>query len=73
LAFPPDGKGKQLSLAALDAATLKWELITPNGPEIPATKYGGYMGYFDSRLNAFVIHSRYTDRPWVYRHKPRAR
>lgn len=71
LAFAPDGRGKQLNLAALDAATLQWRMITPNGPPIPATQYGGYMGYFDPRLNALVIQPRYSDRMWVYRHKPR--
>ncbi|MBI1368647.1 MAG: hypothetical protein GC162_08335 [Planctomycetes bacterium] len=69
LAFAPDGQGKELKLAALDAATLQWELIEPNGPAIPAGQYGGHMGYFDPRLDAFVVHSRSSDRVWVYRHK----
>lgn len=71
LAYPPDGRGKQLRLAALDGATLRWTLIEPNGPPIPAPKYGGTMGYFDPRLNVFVLQARYDDRMWVYRHARR--
>lgn len=69
LAFPPEGRGKKLKLAAFSLTTNRWELIEPNGPGVPEIKYGGYMGYYDSRHNALVIQGRYSDRLWVYRHQ----
>jgi hypothetical protein len=69
LAFPPDGRGKQLRLAAFSLATNKWELIEAEGPAIPEPKYGGHMGYYDPQHNVLMIQARYTDRVWVYRHQ----
>jgi len=68
LAFPPDGRGKQLRLAAFSLATGRWELIEPNGPAVPAIQYGGYTGYYDPGHHVLVIQGRYCDRVWVYRH-----
>jgi hypothetical protein len=68
LAFPPKGKGKALSLAAFSLKTMKWQPITPKGPAIPQTKYGGYMGYYDPAHNALVVQGRYVRQMWVYRH-----
>jgi hypothetical protein len=68
LAFPPDGRGKELRLAAFSLETGEWELIEPNGPGVPQTMYGGYMGYYDPQHNALVIHGRYGNQAWVYRH-----
>lgn len=68
LAFPPDGRGKTMKLAAFSLKTNKWDLLDPRGPTIPETKYGSYMGYYDPQHNAFVVQGRYSDRMWVYRH-----
>ena len=68
LAFPPDGRGKELRLAAFSVTTNRWKTIEPVGPKIPAIKYGGYTGYFDPRYNALVVQGRYSERVWVYRH-----
>jgi len=68
LAFPPDGRGKKLQLAAFSLKTNRWELITPKGPGVPETKYGSYMGYYDPQQNVFVVQGRYSDRMWVYRY-----
>ena len=68
LAFPPEGRGKQLRLAAFSLATGRWETIEPAGPGIPAIQYGGYTGYFDPRHNGLVVQGRYSDQVWVYRH-----
>jgi len=69
LAFAPNGRGKKLRLAAFSPATNHWEMIEPDGPEIPTIQYGGYMGYFDPRYMVLVIQGRYSDRIWVYRHR----
>jgi hypothetical protein len=66
LAYAPDGRGKELQLAAFSLATNRWELIEPNRP--PAIQYGGYTGYYDPRHNTFVVQGRYSNRVWVYRH-----
>lgn len=68
LAFPPDGRGKELRLATFSLAANRWEMIEPVGPGIPVIKYGGYAGYFDPRHNVFVVQGRYSERVWVYRH-----
>ena len=68
LAFPPDGRGKALKLAALSLKTNKWTMIEPDGPPPVETKYGMYMGYWDPVHNGFVIQGRYSDQVWVYRH-----
>jgi hypothetical protein len=68
LAFAPNGRGKDLQLAAFSLETKRWEIIKPNGPAIPATKYGSYTGYYDPLHNVFVIQGRYSDQIWVYRH-----
>ncbi len=70
LAFPPQGKGKAMSLAAFSPLERRWRLIEPGGPGIPQTKYGMYMGYYDPRHNVFVVQGRTSDRVWVYRHRP---
>ena len=67
LAFPPDGRGKKLSLATFDLQKKAWSLITPKGDQIPETKYGSYMGYYDPHHDVFVIQGRYSDKMWVYR------
>ncbi len=69
LAFAPNGRGKELTLAAYSLATNKWTMIEPKGDPIPQTKYGMYMGYYDPKHNALVIQGRNSDRMWVYRHK----
>lgn len=71
LAFPSGGRGKQLSLASYSLDTNRWEIVKPDGPEIPATQYGSYMGYYDERHEVFVVQGRNTNRMWVYRHRPR--
>jgi hypothetical protein len=71
LAFPAEGRGKQLSLAAFSLDTNRWQIVQPDGPEIPATQYGSYMGYFDERHEVFVVQGRNRDHMWAYRHKPR--
>ncbi len=69
LAFPPEGRGKRLQLAAFSLATNRWNLIEPSGPEVPEIKYGGYMGYYDPQHNAFVVQGRSSNRMWAYRHR----
>jgi hypothetical protein len=69
LAFPPGGRGKQLALAAYSLEANRWELVEPDGPAVPATRFGSYMGYFDERHGVFVVQGRNTDRMWVYRHR----
>jgi hypothetical protein len=69
LAFAPDGRGKELRLAAYSPAANKWQIINPAGPSVPVIKYGGYTGYYDPHHNVFVIQGRYSDRLWVYRHR----
>ena len=69
LAFAPDGRGKELRLAAYSLITNTWQLIEPRGPKIPTIKYGGYTGYFDPGHNVLVIQGRYSNRLWVYRHQ----
>lgn len=69
LAFPPGGRGKQLALAAYSLDANRWEVIEPDGPAIPATRYGSYMGYYDPVHEAFVVQGRNSSRMWVYRHK----
>lgn len=69
LAFPPDGRGKDLKLAALSLDTKQWRIVEPDGPPPPVTKYGSYMGYYDPRHRVFVVQGRYSKRMWVYRHK----
>ena len=68
LAFPPEGRGKELQLASFSLATKKWNLFEPKGEPVLTGKYGGCMGYYDPRHNVFVIQSRGCDRMWVYRH-----
>lgn len=68
LAFPPEGRGKKRRLAAFSLAEKRWEILEPQGPEIPETRFGGYMGYYDPRHRVLVIQGRYSDRLWVYRH-----
>lgn len=68
LAFPPEGRGKQLQLAAFSLATNRWEIVEPAGPAIPATKYGSYTGYYDPQHNVLVVQGRNNDQMWVYRH-----
>lgn len=70
LAFPPGGRGKQLSLAAYSLETNRWEIVKPDGPEVPATQFGSYMGYYDERHEVFVVQGRNSSRMWVYRQKP---
>lgn len=70
LAFPAGGRGKQLSLAAFSLETNRWEIVQPDGPEIPSTQFGSYMGYYHERHAVFVVQGRNNDRLWVYRHKP---
>ena len=55
-------------LAAFSLATNKWDILTPNGPGFPESKYGSYMGYYDPQHNVFVVQGRYADSMWVYRH-----
>ena len=69
LLFPPEGKGKAMSLAVYSLASNQWDLVEPNGPGVPETKYGMYMGYYDPKHNVFMVQGRYVDRIWVYRHK----
>lgn len=69
LAFAPDGRGKELRLAAYSLAANRWQMIDPAGPGVPAIQYGGYTGYYDPDHNVFVIQGRYSDRLWVYRHQ----
>ena len=69
LAFAPDGRGKTLRLAAYSLASNKWQIIDPDGPDVPTIKYGGYTGYYDPEHNVFVVQGRYSDRLWVYRHQ----
>jgi len=68
LAFSPGGRGKKLKLAALSLDTGRWEIIEAQGPPVPETKFGHYMGYYDPQHNALVIQGRYSDRMWAYRH-----
>lgn len=67
LAFPPDGRGKKLRLAAFSLSTRRWEIIKPGGDDIPEVKFGLYAGYYDPQHNVLVIQGRYSDRVWVYR------
>lgn len=69
LAFAPDGRGKELRLAAYSLAANTWQMINPAGPGVPAIQYGGYTGYYDPQHNVLVIQGRYSDRLWVYRHQ----
>jgi hypothetical protein len=69
LAFPPGGRGKQLALAAYSLEANRWGLVEPDGPAVPATRFGSYMGYFDERHGVFIVQGRNTDRMWVYRHR----
>lgn len=67
LAFPPDGRGKEMRLAAFSLETKRWKMIEPRGDRIPATKYGSYMGYFDSHHGVFVVQGRTSNRMWIFR------
>lgn len=68
LAFAPEGRGKSLQLASFSISENKWEIITPRGPAIPETKYGGYTGYFDPQHGIFLIQGRTSDKMWAYRY-----
>jgi hypothetical protein len=61
-------------VAVYSLADNRWELVTPTGDGCPPSNYGAGdywgqpKGYFDPRLNIFVVHGSMTDRVWVYRH-----
>ena len=69
LAFPPDGRGKELKFAAYSLNENRWEMIEPKGDPMAKQMYGGHMGYYDPQHNVMVIQGRGTDRMWVYRHR----
>jgi hypothetical protein len=69
LMFPPNGKGKGLSMAAYSLQKNAWELINIAGPGFPQAKYGSAHGYYDPIHNVFMLQGRYRDQVWVYRHQ----
>lgn len=66
---------KEGKVAVFSLTRNEWELVTPAGDGCPPSNYGAGnywaqpKGYFDPRLNVFVVHGGMTNRVWVYRHK----